>query len=158
MSGYLNKVQLLGNLGQNPEIRQTQDGTKIATLSVATNEYWKDKKTGERKEKAEWHRVVIFNPRLSEIAEKYLHKGSKVYIEGQLQTRKWDDKGQDRYTTEIVLQQFRGELMMMDGKEQEEHSNAMNEAPTASYAQVKGRSGDVDYSTIDKDLDDEIPF
>jgi len=112
----VNKVILIGNLGRDPEIRSTQDGTKIANLSLATSESWKDKNTGERREKSEWHRVVIFGP-LAEIAEKYLRKGSKVYVEGQIQTRKWTDQsGQDKYTTEIVLQRYRGELVMLDGK------------------------------------------
>ena len=110
----VNKVILVGNLGRDPEIRSTQDGKKIANLSLATSETWKDRTTGERREKSEWHRVVIFNDRLSDVAEKYLAKGSKVYIEGQLQTRKWTDQdGADRYTTEIVLQQYRGELVML---------------------------------------------
>ena len=116
MSGSVNKVILVGNLGRDPEIRKTQDGATIAQLSVATSESWKDKATGERKEKSEWHRVVIFNEHLCVIAEKYLKKGSKVYLEGQLQTRKWEDKeGQTKYTTEIVLNKFRGELTMLSG-------------------------------------------
>jgi single-strand DNA-binding protein len=112
----VNKVTLVGNLGRDPEIRTTQDGKKIANLSIATSESWKDKNSGDRKEKTEWHRVVIFNDRLSEVAEKYLKKGSKVYLEGSLQTRKWEKDGHDQYTTEVVLQQFRGELVMLDGK------------------------------------------
>lgn len=113
----VNKVILVGNLGRDPEIRATQDGTKIANLSVATSENWKDKNSGERKEKTEWHRVVIFNDRLSDVAEKYLKKGSKVYLEGQLQTRKWTDQaGVEKYSTEIVLQRFKGELTMLDGR------------------------------------------
>jgi single-strand DNA-binding protein len=113
----LNKVTLIGNLGRDPEIRTTQDGTKIANLSIATSEHWKDKSSGERREKSEWHRVVIFNERLTEIAEKYLKKGSKIYLEGALQTRKWSDKdGVEKYTTEVVLQKFRGEIVMLDGK------------------------------------------
>ncbi|HAK63234.1 MAG TPA: single-stranded DNA-binding protein, partial [Alphaproteobacteria bacterium] len=107
----VNKVILIGNLGRDPEIRTTQDGRRIANLNIATSESWKDKSTGERREKTEWHRVVIFNDGLAGVAQQYLHKGSKVYIEGQLQTRKWQDQsGQDKYTTEIVLQRFRGEL------------------------------------------------
>ena len=116
MAGSINKVILVGNLGRDPEIRSTQDGMRIANLAVATSESWRDKMSGERKERTEWHRVVIFNERLAEVAEKYLKKGSKVYVEGALQTRKWtDNSGQERYTTEVVLQRFRGELTMLDG-------------------------------------------
>src|SRR5919201_5755401 len=117
MAGSVNKVILVGNLGRDPEIRSFQNGGRVANLSVATSETWRDKQSGERKEKTEWHRVAIFNERLVEVAEKYLRKGSKVYIEGQLQTRKWTDQsGQERYTTEVVLQRFRGELTMLDGR------------------------------------------
>ena len=116
MAGSVNKVILIGNLGRDPEIRSMQDGNRIANLAVATSESWRDKMSGERKERTEWHRIVIFNERLAEIAEKYLKKGSKVYLEGALQTRKWTDQGgQERYTTEIVLNRFRGELTMLDG-------------------------------------------
>ena len=116
MAGSVNKVILVGNLGRDPEIRSTQDGTRIATLNLATSETWRDRASGERKERTEWHRVVIFNERLAEIAEKYLRKGSKIYVEGQLQTRKWQDQqGQERYTTEVVLSRFKGELTMLDG-------------------------------------------
>jgi single-strand DNA-binding protein len=116
MAGSVNKVILIGNLGRDPEIRSMQDGNRIANLAVATSESWRDKMSGERKERTEWHRVVIFNERLAEIAEKYLKKGSKVYLEGALQTRKWTDQGgQERYSTEIVLNRFRGELTMLDG-------------------------------------------
>src|SRR2546421_6334948 len=115
MAGSVNKVILVGNLGRDPELRSTQDGMRIANLAVATSESWRDRVSGERKERTEWHRVVIFNERLAEIAEKYLKKGAKVYIEGALQTRKWtDNSGQERYTTEVVLQRFRGELTMLD--------------------------------------------
>src|SRR5260221_3311178 len=114
MAGSLNKVQLIGNLGRDPEIRKTQDGKNIANLSIATSESWKDKNSGERKERTEWHRVVIFNDALSGIAEKYLRKGSKVYVEGQLQTRKWTDQsGQEKYTTEVVLQVFGGAIVLL---------------------------------------------
>jgi single-strand DNA-binding protein len=116
MAGSVNKVILIGNLGRDPEIRSMQDGNRVANLAVATSESWRDRVSGERKERTEWHRVVIFNERLAEIAEKYLRKGSKVYLEGALQTRKWTDQGgQERYTTEIVLNRFRGELTMLDG-------------------------------------------
>src|SRR5215831_6278526 len=116
MAGSVNKVILVGNLGRDPEVRSTQDGMRIVNFTLATSESWRDKMSGERKERTEWHRVVIFNERLGEIAEKYLKKGSKVYLEGALQTRKWtDNSGQERYTTEVVLQRFRGELTMLDG-------------------------------------------
>ncbi len=117
MAGSVNKVILVGNLGNDPDIRRTQDGRPIANLSVATSESWKDRNTGERREKTEWHRVVIFNEGLCRIAEQYLRKGSKVYLEGQLQTRKWQDQsGQDRYSTEVVLQGFNGNLTMLDNR------------------------------------------
>ncbi|MBO6757154.1 MAG: single-stranded DNA-binding protein [Roseibium sp.] len=117
MAGSVNKVILVGNLGADPEIRRTQDGRPIANLSVATSESWRDRNTGERREKTEWHRVVIFSEGLCKVAEQYLRKGSKVYLEGQLQTRKWQDQsGQDRYSTEVVLQGFNSNLTMLDGR------------------------------------------
>src|SRR5213595_3370047 len=117
MAGSVNKVILVGNLGKDPEIRRTQDGRPIANLSIATSDTWRDKATGERKEKTEWHRVVIFSEPLCKIVEQYLKKGAKVYIEGALQTRKWTDQsGQEKYSTEVVLQKFRGELTMLDGR------------------------------------------
>ena len=118
MAGSVNKVILIGNLGRDPEIRNTNDGSKVATLSVATSETWKDRNTGDRKERTEWHKVVIFNDRLIEVVERFLKKGSKIYVEGALQTRKWtDNTGQEKYTTEVVLQKFRGELTMLDGRQ-----------------------------------------
>jgi single-strand DNA-binding protein len=115
MAGTVNKVILVGNLGRDPEVRSTQDGTKITHLSVATTDTWRDRTSGERRERTEWHRIVIFNEKLGEVAEKYLRKGAKVYLEGALQTRKWTDQsGQDRYTTEVVLQRYRGEMTMLD--------------------------------------------
>lgn len=117
MAGSVNKVILVGNLGADPEVRAMQNGTKVVNLRIATSETWRDKASGERKEKTEWHRVVIFNENLSKVAEQYLKKGAKVYVEGQLTTRKWQDKdGQDRYSTEVVLNRFRGELTMLDGR------------------------------------------
>ncbi len=117
MAGSVNKVILVGNLGRDPEVRNMQSGDPIVHLNLATSEQWKDKNSGERREKTEWHRVVIFNENLGRIAQQYLRKGSKVYIEGQLQTRKWQDQsGQEKYTTEIVLQRFRGELTMLDSR------------------------------------------
>ena len=115
MAGSVNKVILVGNLGRDPEARQMQDGNPVVNLSLATSESWRDKNTGERREKTEWHRVVIFNDKLADVAQKYLRKGSKIYIEGQLQTRKWTDQsGVEKYSTEVVLQRFRGELQMLD--------------------------------------------
>ena len=117
MSGSLNKVCLIGNLGKDPEVRSLQNGARVCNLTIATSESWKDKTSGERKEKTEWHKVVVFNDNLTQVAEKFLRKGSKVYLEGALETRKWQDQqGQDRYSTEIVLKQFNGVLTMLDGK------------------------------------------
>jgi single-strand DNA-binding protein len=164
MAGSVNKVILIGNLGKDPEIRRTQDGRPIANLSVATSESWRDKATGERKEKTEWHRVVIFNEGLCRIAEQYLKKGSKVYLEGSLQTRKWQDQsGQDRYSTEVVLQGFNSQLTMLDraggggsggdfGSDDagSEFGSAGASAPRKpAMAGAGGKRGD---------LDDEIPF
>ena len=165
MAGSVNKVILIGNLGADPEIRRTQDGRPIANLRVATSESWRDKNTGERKEKTEWHRVVIFNEGLCKIAEQYLKKGSKVYLEGALQTRKWQDKdGQDKYSTEVVLQGFNSQLTMLDGRggggggaEAGEGGgdNFGSPGPTASRrpaAAAAAGGGRRD------DMDDEIPF
>ncbi|MEQ8818016.1 MAG: single-stranded DNA-binding protein [Thalassobaculum sp.] len=117
MAGSVNKVILIGNLGRDPEVRSTQDGTKIVNFTLATSENWRDKSSGERRERTEWHRVVIFNENLARIAEQYLRKGSSCYVEGQLQTRKWTDQsGQEKYTTEVVLQRFRGELTLLGGR------------------------------------------
>ncbi len=117
MSGSVNKVILVGNLGRDPEFTQTQDGRRFARISIATSERWRDRQSGERREQTEWHRVVIFNENLVDVAERFLRKGSKVYLEGQLQTRKWQDQtGNDRYSTEVVLSKFRGELTMLDGR------------------------------------------
>ena len=118
MAGSVNKVILVGNLGKDPEVRRTQSGDPIVNMRIATSETWRDKQSGERKEKTEWHSVVIFNPNLAKVAEQYLRKGSKIYVEGQLQTREWQDKdGAKRYSTEIVLQNFRGELTLLDGRD-----------------------------------------
>ena len=166
MAGSVNKVILIGNLGADPEIRRTQDGRPIANLRVATSESWRDKTTGERKEKTEWHRVVIFNEGLCKIAEQYLKKGSKVYLEGALQTRKWQDQsGQDRYSTEVVLQGFNSQLTMLDkcgggggggdfggedsGGEFGSSGPGAPRKPAMAGAGAGGRSGD---------LDDDIPF
>ncbi len=162
MAGSVNKVILVGNLGRDPEVRYAQSGAKIVNMSVATSESWKDKQTGERQERTEWHRVVIFNERLGDVAEKYLKKGSKVYLEGQLRTRKWTDKnsGQEKYTTEVVIERFRGELTLLDSKgggggEVAEPSTAdapeegMGGSPGGGKGGKKGGRGE---------LDDEIPF
>jgi single-strand DNA-binding protein len=152
MAGSVNKVILVGNLGRDPEVRQTQDGNPIVNLSLATSENWRDKATGERRERTEWHRVVIFNERLADVAQKYLRKGSKVYIEGQLQTRKWTDQdGRDRYSTEVVLQRFRGELTMLD-------SRGDGGGGGGDYGGGGGSSGPPPGPSGGGDLDDEIPF
>ncbi len=158
MAGSVNKVILIGNLGRDPEVRSTQDGAKIVQLSVATSESWKDKGTGERRERTEWHRVVIFNEHLTNIAEQYLRKGSKVYLEGQLQTRKWQDKeGLDRYTTEIVLGRVRGELTMLDtrGGEGAGACGGYQSEPAMASQEGGGGGGSAGGAS---DLDDEIPF
>ena len=141
MAGSVNKVILVGNLGKDPDMRRTQDGRPIANLSVATSESWRDKSTGERKEKSEWHRVVIFSEPLCKVAEQYLKKGSKVYIEGALQTRKWTDKdGVEKYSTEIVLQGFNSQLTMLDGKSASQSSD--DDAPTAARKSAKEEMSD----------------
>ena len=159
MAGSVNKVILVGNLGRDPEIRRTQDGRPIANLRVATSETWRDKNTGERREKTEWHTVVVFSEGLCKIVEQYLKKGSKVYIEGQLQTRKWqDNQGQDRYSTEVVLQGFNGSLTMLDGRGGASASAGMNEQDQTSYGQENGSAAGNGAGGYDKTLDDEIPF
>ncbi|HVC51515.1 MAG TPA: single-stranded DNA-binding protein [Stellaceae bacterium] len=169
MAGSVNKVILVGNLGRDPEIRSTQDGMRIANLNLATSESWRDRVSGERKERTEWHRVVIFNERLVELAEKYLRKGSKLYVEGALQTRKWtDQQGQERYSTEVVLQRFRGELTMLDGARgsssgesggggdyDEDYMGGSGSAPPRAAAAMGGGGRG---RAPSNDLDDEIPF
>ena len=154
MSGSVNKVTLVGNLGRDPEVRAMQNGDKIVQLSVATSDRWKDKSTGEQRERTEWHRVIIFNDALGKIAEQYLKKGSTVYLEGQLQTRKWTDQqsGQDKYTTEVVLQRYRGELTLL-GSRSENQVN--HDQQNAEINQSNNISMTDD---IASDLDDEIPF
>jgi single-strand DNA-binding protein len=167
MAGSVNKVILIGNLGRDPEFRSTQDGQRIATFSLATSENWRDKSSGERRERTEWHRIVVFNERLVEVIEKYVKKGSKLYLEGSLQTRKWTDQGgQERYTTEVVLQRFRGELVMLDsrgggGGAGGGSGDYGEEEPVAGG--FGGRSGGGAPSRGGgggggSDLDDEIPF
>lgn len=165
MAGSVNKVILVGNLGRDPEIRRTQDGRPIANLRVATSESWRDKTSGERREKTEWHSVVIFSEPLCRIVEQYLRKGSKVYIEGQLQTRKWQDQqGQDRYSTEVVLQGFNGSLTMLDGRSSGAGAGApasLQDSGQADYDGAGASSGNGAGSggaKFDKSLDDEIPF
>lgn len=164
MAGSVNKVILVGNLGRDPEIRFTQSNDKIAQLSVATSENWRDKASGERREKTEWHRVVIFNPNLADVAEKFLKKGAKVYVEGQLQTRKWQDQsGAERYTTEVVLSRFRGELTMLDGREGGGGSGGGWGGGNQDSGDMGGRGGGRGGQgggepPFGGDLDDEIPF
>ncbi len=167
MAGSVNKVILVGNLGKDPEVRHSQDGGKIVSFSLATSEQWKDKASGERKEKTEWHRVVVFNDRIADVVERYLKKGAKVYVEGQLQTRKWQgNDGQERYTTEVVIGKFRGELTMLDSRG--------GGAPAGSYGDSDPGPASPDdtgggYSSGSSggsgskrggggDLNDEIPF
>jgi single-strand DNA-binding protein len=162
MAGSVNKVILVGNLGRDPEVRHTQDGAKIVHLSVATSERWRDRGSGENRERTEWHRVVIFNERLGEIAEKYLSKGRTVYLEGQLQTRKWTDQsGQEKYTTEVVLQRFRGELTLLGGRGEDAGYGGgapdYDEGRGPSSGGGGGGGGRKSSGGYD-DLDDEIPF
>jgi single-strand DNA-binding protein len=159
MAGSVNKVILVGNLGKDPEIRRTQDGRPIANLSVATSESWRDKTTGERKEKTEWHRVVIFNEGLCKIAEQYLKKGAKVYLEGSLQTRKWQDKdGAEKYTTEVVLQGFNSQLTMLDRAGGGEASFDGGGNDFGSSGPTKERKPAMAGAGRRDELDDEIPF
>jgi len=167
MAGSVNKVILIGNLGKDPEIRRTQDGRPIANLRVATTETWRDKASGERREKTEWHSVVIFNEGLCRVAEQYLKKGAKVYIEGQLQTRKWQGQdGQDRYSTEVVLQGFNSTLTMLDsrggggGLSTQDDDQADYGAPSNGNGggARRGGGGGGGKGNFDKPIDDEIPF
>ena len=152
VAGSVNKVILVGNLGRDPEVRHTNDGNPIVNLSVATSEQWRDRNSGERRERTEWHRVVIFDERLGEVAQKYLHKGSKVYLEGQIQTRKWtDQQGQDRYTTEVVLGRFRSVLTMLDSRGDSGGGGGGYDTSGGGMDSGGSRSGG-------GDLDDEIPF
>ena len=162
MAGSVNKVILVGNLGADPEVRHTQDGKPIVQLSVATSENWRDKNTGERRERTEWHRVVIFSEGLCRVAEQYLRKGSKVYLEGQLQTRKWQDQsGQDRYTTEVVLQGFNSTLTMLDSR-QGSGEGASFGGSSDSFGQSapmqRQGGGQQREQNFARDLDDEVPF
>ena len=155
MAGSVNKVILVGNLGRDPETRHTQDGRPICNMSVATSENWKDRQTGERRERTEWHRVVIFDERVAEVAQNYLRKGSKVYLEGQLQTRKWTDQsGQERYTTEVVLQRFRGVLTMLDSRADGGGGGGRGDYGGGEPAGAPPAAAERGAA----DLDDDIPF
>jgi single-strand DNA-binding protein len=164
MAGSVNKVILVGNLGKDPEIRRTQDGRPIANLSVATSENWRDKATGERKEKTDWHRVVIFNEGLCKVAEQYLKKGAKVYIEGQLQTRKWTDQaGVEKYSTEVVLQGFNSTLTMLDGRSGggslgSDDSGDFGSSGSSSAAPRRAVAAGAGGGARNSDMDDDIPF
>ena len=166
MAGSVNKVILVGNLGKDPEVRSTQAGSKIVSLTLATSDTWNDRQTGERRERTEWHRVVIFNERLADVAEKYLRKGRKVFIEGMLQTRKWTDQpGMERYTTEVVIDRFRGELVLIDsnrsgsGDDMNNFDNYDNRSlPAPSSANRQETKSGWDAMPGNSDLDDEIPF
>ena len=168
MAGSVNKVILVGNLGREPEVRFAQDGTKIVNMSLATSESWKDKSTGERREKTEWHRVVIFNNHLADIAEKYLRKVSKIYIEGALQTRKWtDNSGVEKYSTEVVLQRYQGELTMLDTRSEgggySGGGGGSDSGPdygggSDNGGGSSGGAGGGEGNAPGSDLDDEIPF
>ena len=155
MSGSVNKVILVGNLGADPEIRQTQDGRPIANLRIATSERWKDRNSGERRERTEWHRVVVFSEGLCRIIEQYVKKGSKLYLEGQLQTRKWQDQsGQDRYSTEVVLQGFNATMTILDSRQQD-GGGGQKQPAQEDASQGNTQDNSVDYS---KELDDDVPF
>ena len=164
MAGSVNKVILIGNLGRDPEIRSTQDGTEIANLSVATSETWRDRASGERRERTEWHRVVIFNENLVKVVKQYLKKGAKVYLEGTLQTRKWTDQsGQEKYTTEVVLPRFRGELTMLDGRggggDGGGYEGGLEGGGSGGGGgRMGGRGIPAGGGSKGADLDDEIPF
>lgn len=164
MAGSVNKVILIGNLGADPEVRYTQDGNPICNLRVATSETWRDRNTGDRRDRTEWHRVVIFNEPLCKVAEQYLRKGSKVYLEGQLQTRKWQDQsGQDRYSTEVVLSRFNSSMVLLDrrdsGGDQNYGDSGGNAGPDSGGESSGGDKGsDPVRSGGSSDLDDDIPF
>ena len=167
MAGSVNKVILVGNVGKDPEVRTGQDGSKIVNFSLATSETWNDRASGERKERTEWHRVVVFNDRIGDVVEKYVRKGSKIYVEGALQTRKWTDQsGQEKYTTEIVISRFRGELTLLDSRGGG-GEGAMGESGGGGYqpreraapaARSAGRAPAWEAPKGGNDLDDEIPF
>jgi single-strand DNA-binding protein len=167
MAGSVNKVILVGNMGKDPEVRTTQDGTKIVNLTLATSETWNDRASGERKERTEWHRVVIFNDRVADVAERFLKKGAKIYVEGSLQTRKWTDQsGQERYTTEVVIGRFNGQLTMLDSRDSAEggagegggYRSDRAAPPRAAAGAARGGGTPSWEAPKGGDLDDEIPF
>jgi single-strand DNA-binding protein len=166
MAGSVNKVILVGNLGQDPDVKRLPSGDPVVNLRIATSESWRDKNSGERKEKTEWHSVVIFNENLAKVAEQYLKKGAKVYIEGQLQTRQWEDQsGQKRYSTEVVLQRYRGELQMLDsrgggagGGDYADRSGRGAEFGSSGPMERNGAGGGSSPSRMHAEMDDEIPF
>lgn len=158
MAGSINKVILVGNLGKDPEVRMTQDGREIANFTMATSDSWKDKATGERKERTEWHRVVVFNESLARVAKNYLKKGSKVYVEGSLQTRKWVDQGGiERYTTEVVLQNYNGNITMLDGKGGSSSEGSYGESG-GYQSSAPAAKASAPAASMAEELDDEIPF
>lgn len=160
MAGSVNKVILVGNLGKDPEVRTTQDGQRVATLSLATSEMWNDRQSGERRERTEWHRVVCFNDRISDVAERFLRKGAKIYVEGSLQTRKWTDQaGQDRYTTEVVIGRFKGELTLLGSSGADDSSIAREPRTPGPSQRAPAQRGKPVMPAHDGGiLDDEIPF
>lgn len=160
MAGSINKVILVGNLGADPEIRKLGSGDPVVNLSIATSENWRDKQSGERRERTEWHRVVIFNEQLAKVAEQYLKKGMKIYLEGQLQTRSWEDQsGQKKYTTEIVLQRYRGEMQMLDrGGDGSSRGGQDDDRGGSDFGQSRPQDDQGRGSGSSQDLDDEIPF
>src|SRR5437867_2651626 len=159
MAGSVNKVTLVGNLGADPEARSLPSGGEVVNLRVATSESWSDRQSGERQERTEWHRVVIFNENLARVAKQYLRKGSKVYLEGQLQTRKWqDNSGQDRYSTEVVLQRFRGELVLLDRRDGGGGFGDEHEGAGASSGGGSSFNQPRPAPAFDSDLDDDVPF
>ena len=158
MAGSLNKVMIIGNLGNDPDVRAMQNGGKVCNLSIATSESWKDKNTGERREKTEWHRVVIFNEGLVRVCENYLKKGSKVFIEGALETRKWQDQnGNDKYTTEIVLKPYNGNLTMLDNRN-DNHDGGYQNNNNSNYNQSSGGQAQAAAAPVHDDFEDDIPF
>ena len=158
MAGSVNKVILVGNLGRDPEVRTMQNGGKVVQLNLATTETWRDRASNERRERTEWHRVVIFNEHLGRVAEDYLRKGQKVYLEGQLQTRKWTDRdGAERYTTEVVLQRYRGELQMMSGRGEVEGGDGFGQ-PAPERSPAPQTNAPARAPSVDDDMDDDIPF
>ena len=156
MAGYVNKVILVGNVGRDPEIRTTQDGMKLATLSIATSEFWRDKNTGERKDKTEWHRIVVMNDRLAEVVEKYIRKGSRLYIEGQLQTRKWTDaSGVDKYTTQVMISRFKGDIINLEKVQQDSGAFPSSNMEDEVFGSQENNSSTQNPPSLE---DDDIPF